>query len=706
MKKISLIIILFASVYAVEAQMEMNIQNIVLSTPMIDMSKVDTFLHICGTIRNMEINCLDDKFVQKKNNIWQKQIKIQSEGAKEIKIVFEKFILSPNAIVSFYTDSLRYQYRGANFIHKPDSSYISNFIQGDNCIIIIEIPVNEIDKNQIIISQIYHFTESFDDAVMLAKADYSCMIDANCSEGNDWYDQKRSVAIYYFPLDNGFIGLCTGTLVNNYRNNFAQYFLTARHCTDDVINWNTTEFYFNYQNTFCNSNDRYIDDRYFEHYRVQGAQLMEYCNVSWSDNAILLITDPIPIQYNVYYAGVDITKRKAGDKVTCIHHSDGKPKKIVSGKLQHFAGPKWEMYWDNGIISGGGSGAPIFLNSNKRAIATVSGGFQNLDCSNNLKQEWVGKIRSCNAIEDFLFGASGGTSYSGIDPIKTCQPTLNLQGDFYSTHEYDANSDGLTIQAENEITVSSAIFNSGSNYTLTAGNSIQFLPGTEIKLGASVIAEIVPCGSTSSEPIMEAPYEEPEEPLVIMSELLYDTPLSESSGINRYNGEFVTIYNYGDNTVDVSGWSLVSDGSNQNFTFPQGSVMQPGAKFYVAYRNVNGNFSLSDLYLDFQLGENDREFYQRAIVHANSGESITLYRADGITQDSLYYDGTTGRQPRLEAANQDNIPGRNCFSLQRTKVKIINGVITFSRSDWANGIVALEQYPYLILTENGDIVQQ
>jgi hypothetical protein len=282
-------------------------------------------------------------------------------------------------------------------------------------------------------------------------------------------------------------------LVNNYRNNFAQYFLTARHCTNEITNWSTTTFCFNYQNSLCNSND----GGEYEYYKVQGSQMIGYCDVSWSDNALLLITEPIPIQANVYYAGVDITNRNAGDGMTCIHHSMGKPQKIVSGKLQHFAGPKWEIYWDDGIIRGGGSGAPVFLNSNKRVVATVSGGFQNLDCNNNLKQEWVGKIKACvdysSGINNALFGTNPHyISYSGIDPIKSCQQNLNLSGNFYSTHEYDATLNGLTIQAANKVT-STATFNSDANYTLTAGNEIVFLPGTYIKPGSTVIAKISPC---------------------------------------------------------------------------------------------------------------------------------------------------------------------------------------------------------------------
>ena len=480
---------LLVGICAVKAQERMSVQNIALPVPVIDSAKIDPYLDFCGIVLDVELNCLDNnKFARTKDSIWRKQIKIQSESAKEIKIVFRKFILSPNAIVSFYTDSLRYQYQGTYFVHKPDSSFISDFLSGEHCTIVIEIPVDEFDKNQILISQIKHFTESFEDAVR--GDDYSCMIDVNCSEGNDWCDQKRSVAIYYFT-QNGNSYRCTGALVNNHKNDFTQYFLTAGHCTNGTIDWSTTEFYFNYRNPSCNSGDGKTDTIY----RLQGSQLKASCWYTLSDNGLLLITDPIPIQANVYYSGVDITNRSMGDGVTCIHHSKGKPQMITFGKIKYFAGPTWDVYWDKSIIRGGGSGAPVFLNSNKRVIAVISHGLD-YDCNSSMKHDWVGKVKSCSDVEDVLFGNSGLESYDGIDPIKACQSNLNLQGEFSSTQKYDATLNGLTIQAGNTITVSNAVFHSGSNYTLTAGSSIVFLPGTKIESCATFSAKISPCSGS------------------------------------------------------------------------------------------------------------------------------------------------------------------------------------------------------------------
>jgi len=51
-----------------------------------------------------------------------------------------------------------------------------------------------------------------------------------------------------------------------------------------------------------------------------------------------------------------------------------------------------------------------------------------------------------------------------------------------------------------------------------------------------------------------------QQPKIIISELLYDTPLpNEGQNPHMHNGEFASIYNYGDVSVDISGWRLISD---------------------------------------------------------------------------------------------------------------------------------------------------
>jgi hypothetical protein len=195
------------------------------------------------------------------------------------------------------------------------------------------------------------------------------------------------------------------------------------------------------------------------------------------------------------------------------------------------------------------------------------------------------------------------------------------------------------------------------------------------------------------------------QPKVIISELLYQPPYpNEGQHPHMHNGEFISIYNYGHEAVDVSGWRLVSDGgASQFFTFPPQSIMEPKAKFYVAYRgSQTQNFVLSDLYEGFELEANDRKWYHRAIILNNTGESLRLYREDGATQDSLWHSSA----PMLARNLVVGTPGNNCLSLQRTNVSVdvANGIISFNHSDWTASKVALQEYPHIDreLTENGD----
>jgi hypothetical protein len=467
-----------------------NSQNFIMVKPVIDSSKIRQGPAFCGFVRNISINCMENnENVTIQNGIWQKKIHIQSVEAKSMEIVFSKFRLNSNTIVSLYSNSgLSCQYKGNLFIERYDNvRFESDPIDGDICDIVIQTPVEELQDNEIVISKVRHYIESLSSILAKASEDYPCMKDANCTEGNGWCDQKRSVAKYFFD-DDGMEYSCTGALVNSYRNNFEQYFLTARHCTDGNIDWDHTRFYFNYQKESCNG--MFLSNNYV----VRGARLLDYCAKALSDVALLRITEPIPVQYNIFYAGVDVNNRSMGDDVTCIHHSEGKPKKITKGEIEYYAGYKWDVYWDDGVIASGGSGAPVFLNSNKRVIATISSG-PNYDCNSSMKHDWVGKVKGCSDVEDILFDNSDSKSIAGRDPIRDCQSILNLSGNFFPMRDYDATLNSITIQASQIINVSSATFKTSSTFILTAGEKITLQPGFKVEAGAKFLAKISPCST-------------------------------------------------------------------------------------------------------------------------------------------------------------------------------------------------------------------
>ena len=183
---------------------------------------------------------------------------------------------------------------------------------------------------------------------------------------------------------------------------------------------------------------------------------------------------------------------------------------------------------------------------------------------------------------------------------------------------------------------------------------------------------------------------------VYISEIMYDSPLNEqiATGVAYSNGEYVGLFNGGLAGVDLSGWVLQGGGKTEVFNIPSGTRIDPGESLLVAYQYNNSNFMLADLY-DFNSSTVDWQIlYQRKIILSNSGESVVLKDRNGMTKDSIFYDGTSNKSKpdRLSAENADGIPGSQCRSLQRINVRWdTNGNCVTENSDWTTGVVTLSR---------------
>lgn len=182
---------------------------------------------------------------------------------------------------------------------------------------------------------------------------------------------------------------------------------------------------------------------------------------------------------------------------------------------------------------------------------------------------------------------------------------------------------------------------------------------------------------------------------IIISEIMYDTPLNEVITSPPYsNGEYIELYNSGDNVVNLNGWKLKGGGVNEIYNFE--NVTIPSKSYLIlAYQHKNKNtvelFYFDHLYSDLQaMPPNSQIIYQNKIVLSNSGESVVLQDANGFTKDSIYYDGTSNKSKpnRLFAENKDGIDGLSCISLQRVTANFDNyGNAITNNSDWKSAIV-------------------
>ncbi len=232
-----------------------------------------------------------------------------------------------------------------------------------------------------------------------------CMININCSEGDNWQEVKKGVVqmLMYVSGASGGAGwyVCTGSLMNNTAQDLTPYILSAYHCyegatSSDLSKW---QFTFGYEAPGCE--DATPED---EHTLV-GSYLRAATPIEGgSDGLLLELAEDIPSDWDVYYNGWDRTNAEVEGGGVGIHHPAGDIKKISTfesyeedtwpGESIGATNAHWEMTFvstanGHSVTEGGSSGSPIF-NSNKLVFGTLTGG--NSSCTNTSGSNYYGKL--------------------------------------------------------------------------------------------------------------------------------------------------------------------------------------------------------------------------------------------------------------------------------------------------------------------------
>lgn len=186
---------------------------------------------------------------------------------------------------------------------------------------------------------------------------------------------------------------------------------------------------------------------------------------------------------------------------------------------------------------------------------------------------------------------------------------------------------------------------------------------------------------------------------VIISEIMYDTPLNEkiAFGIPYSNGEFIELYNGEDKAINLEGWSLHGSGSTEEVEFGD-EIILPHHNLIVAYRHRDTpTFRFEDIYTNLIHSGFDESkiHYQNKLILSNSGESVYLKDDEGFVHDSIYYDGTSHKTKpnRLSAENADTAKLNSCYSLQRIEAHYnANGLAIPNNSEWITAVVTPFDY--------------
>lgn len=216
-----------------------------------------------------------------------------------------------------------------------------------------------------------------------AKADTSaaCNLDATCT--TNYQTERNSVARMLFTRADGKSYLCTGTLLNNTKGDFAPYFITGNHCISTQSSASSMQTAWFYRSSSCNSGVPGSNVAL----RNAGATLL-YAT-STTDSALLKLNEMPPV--GVTLAGWDArTAGQVGDGVYGLHHPGGNLLKYSVGSVVGFmncsAGSGtsitcstgdsnsgfYSVRWSQGTTEGGSSGSSLFRNG--RVVGNLYGG--------------------------------------------------------------------------------------------------------------------------------------------------------------------------------------------------------------------------------------------------------------------------------------------------------------------------------------------
>ncbi|HOP05725.1 MAG TPA: trypsin-like peptidase domain-containing protein [candidate division Zixibacteria bacterium] len=354
------------------------------------------------------------------SRVW--RLRISAPGAYSINLLYDRFVMPKGARMWVYSED-QSMIIGAftELNNKSHGEFSTAPVKGDVTIVEYYEPVEVLGQGEVSISRIVHaYRDIFNYGGTHAEKDYGesgyCNNNINCSVGDDWQNEKRGVAMV---LLSGGYRWCSGSLVNNVRQDQTPYFLTANHCLGSESTW---LFMFKYESPTCTNQDGPTG------YTISGSTLR--ASNSTADFGLVQLSQSVPDNYDPYYNGWSNINTAPTSSVA-IHHPSGDIKKISfdydaatsADYLETSGTTHWRIIqWDDGTTEGGSSGSPLF-DQNHRVVGQLHGGYAS--CY-SLTSDWYGKFSlswsigssSSGRLRDWLDpDNTGATTLDGLDPF-------------------------------------------------------------------------------------------------------------------------------------------------------------------------------------------------------------------------------------------------------------------------------------------------
>ncbi len=446
--------------------------------------------------------------------IW--RIGIRSKDAFSLNLIFDKMIIPQGASLFLYPKD-RLKVLGAFTSENEQSSgYFATYpIAGDEIVIEYNEPVTSAYPGQLHIASVNHDYKNVFGTRPLGEAGL-CNMDVICPGAASFAVEKQAVVSLIVDGRE----LCTGTLLNNTRQDKTPYLITAGHCIANQSEAQTTVFCFNYESPACGNGASSLNG--FGDQTLTGAILKARSDSL--DFALVQLEMAPPAEYRPYYAGWN---RLAAipSSTASIHHPKGDVKKLCKDNdpptignynSDFLSNSFWRIAkWEIGTTETGSSGCGLF-NQNKLLIGSLTGGTATCtDPTNDLfamfSKQWDHYSTSDKQLKAWLDPNSSGVSeVAGLNPFDnatSCTIFTNAEpGETFILQKVGGISEGyksghnisrissfaerftqtdqtlLTSVALGVAKVSSKVFNQNSKITLKVYNEDvkSGLPGTEV----------------------------------------------------------------------------------------------------------------------------------------------------------------------------------------------------------------------------------
>ncbi len=354
------------------------------------------------------------------HRVW--RLRILAPGALSVNLGFSVFDLPAGGQLSMYPTALTGpdDERGVRVFPAGDQDQLGQLwtpvVLGDDIMIEVLVPTGSSSWRLQLeaVNQGYRFFG--EDPADKAG---SCNIDVVCPEGDPWRAEINAVGNYTISG----VFKCTGSLINNTRQDGKPLFLTAYHCSPDMATYaNTVVVYWNFQSPVCGQHGGGSQDDFSTGAIFRSSYLT-------SDFNLIELEDPLDPAFGCTLAGWDRRDIAPPSAVTIHHpHSDEKsisfendPLSVTTYLENDVPGDGTHLRitdWDLGTTEPGSSGSPLF-NPDHRIVGQLHGGFA--ACVND-KSDWYGRL--------FRSWEGGGTPESRLrdwlDPDGTGVEYLNL----------------------------------------------------------------------------------------------------------------------------------------------------------------------------------------------------------------------------------------------------------------------------------------